>query len=450
MAAFASAWSGTSLVPSAPPRNSGRSSGTQYPRVPKYRKNGDGRAFVSHPSIPNKSRRLYLGKWGTKESRLEYEKWLTAFLTGSSIPTSVNHNSITVAELAVEYLTFAINYYSQDGVPTGEYAEVKASLKFFLDLFINELGTSIGPRHLRFYQQHLVSHGYRRGVINVRVGRIKRFIKWCCAQELIPPSIYQGLAVVDGLRRGRSNAKESEKVKPVPLQDVEALLPFMSPVLRAMVQLQYLCGMRPGEVCIMRGCDIDQSGPIWLYRPARHKTEGTGRVLAKAITQRGQEILKPFLKDRPETYLFSPAVSKAWRYVPPGKVSTRKTPIYPHEQRARERRAMIRELRAGREIPQSQQTGRRIGTHYSSGSYSKAIAYAHKLAAKHGVEIPHWHPHQLRHTIATQISHTLGEQAASVWLGHASLNTTAIYTERNVEELLAIAQRLDRALEQGD
>ncbi len=43
-----------------------------------------------------------------------------------------------------------------------------------------------------------------------------------------------------------------------------------------MIELQLLTGMRPAEVCAMRGCDIDTSGKMWLYRPASHKTQHHG------------------------------------------------------------------------------------------------------------------------------------------------------------------------------
>ncbi len=31
--------------------------------------------------------------------------------------------------------------------------------------------------------------------------------------------------------------------------------------------VQLLTGMRPGEAVVMRGLDLDTSGPVWFYRP---------------------------------------------------------------------------------------------------------------------------------------------------------------------------------------
>jgi len=41
----------------------------------------------------------------------------------------------------------------------------------------------------------------------------------------------------------------------------------------AMVELQWLTGMRSGEVTRMRTGEIDTTGKLWIYRPSRHKTQ---------------------------------------------------------------------------------------------------------------------------------------------------------------------------------
>ena len=43
-----------------------------------------------------------------------------------------------------------------------------------------------------------------------------------------------------------------------------------------MVRLQLLSGARPGEMVILRPCDIDMSGKVWLYRPELHKNSWRG------------------------------------------------------------------------------------------------------------------------------------------------------------------------------
>ncbi len=56
----------------------------------------------------------------------------------------------------------------------------------------------------------------------------------------------------------------------MPVEDstVEATLPYLSAVVADMIRLQRLTGMRPGEVCAVRPCDVDRSEEVWTYRPA--------------------------------------------------------------------------------------------------------------------------------------------------------------------------------------
>jgi site-specific recombinase XerC len=52
--------------------------------------------------------------------------------------------------------------------------------------------------------------------------------------------------------------------------------------------------------------------------------------------------------------------------------------------------------------------------------------------------IPHWHPHQLRHTAATELRKTHGLEAAQVILGHRTLTVTQVYAEKNVAAAMSI------------
>jgi len=44
-----------------------------------------------------------------------------------------------------------------------------------------------------------------------------------------------------------------------------------------------------------------------------------------------------------------------------------------------------------------------------------------------------WHPHQIRHTLATELRKEYGLEGAQVVLGHRSLLATQIYAEKNAE-----------------
>ena len=124
---------------------------------------------------------------------------------------------------------------------------------------------------------------WSRKYTNRQTGRIKAVFKWAVAGELVPPSVYHGLMAVADLPKGRSEARETAPVRPVPEEFVRAVRPLVSSHIRTMTDLQLLTGMRPGEVCVMRTCDIDRSRRVWLYRPAKHKTQHHGNAGVKGI-----------------------------------------------------------------------------------------------------------------------------------------------------------------------
>ena len=111
---------------------------------------------------------------------------------------------------------------------------------------------------------------------------------------MIPPSVLHGLQAVAGLRRGRTAARETELVTPVPNALLAAVLPHTSRQVAAMIQLQRLKGMRPCEVTIMWGCDMETIGKIWVYRPESHKTEHHSKERLIYLGPQAQAILKPW------------------------------------------------------------------------------------------------------------------------------------------------------------
>jgi integrase len=152
----------------------------------------------------------------------------------------------------------------------------------------------------------MIRAGLCRNEVNKRTRHIVRAFKWAVESELVPPGVHQGVKSVAGLRKGRSHARESEPAKPVPDAHVDAIAPHVSRQVWAMVQLQRLTGMRPGEVTIMRTRDIDMLGNVSIYRPESHKTEHHGKEREIPLGPRAQAVLKPWLRADSAAYLFSP------------------------------------------------------------------------------------------------------------------------------------------------
>ena len=282
----------------------------------------------------------------------------------------------------------------------------------------------------------MIGTGLSRGVINKRVGQIKRAFKWAVAEELVPPSLYHGLQAVAGLTFGRSKARETEPVRPVPDLHVAIVLPFVSPHVAAMIKLQRLSGMRAGEIVLMRPCDIDTSGDIWIYEPFDHKGRWRGHRKQVPLGPEAQKILQPFLARDPQAFLFSPQEAEAWRleHRPPYHGCQRKTKVYPCELK---RRQKLKETRRKQRKPKRPKRDR-----YDTNSYRRAIEYGLKKAKKVGFAVPHWHPHQLRHNRGTEVRKKYGIEAAQVALGHARADMTEVYAEKNLEQARQIAKEM--------
>ena len=100
----------------------------------------------------------------------------------------------------------------------------------------------------------MIENGWCRTAINRNVARIKHVFKWAVSQEVLPSSVLQALTTVSGLRRGKSEAHESYPVKP----SHRLTSTLFCPTCRhrsAMIRLELLTGMRPGEVVMMRAKD---------------------------------------------------------------------------------------------------------------------------------------------------------------------------------------------------
>jgi hypothetical protein len=72
-----------------------------------------------------------------------------------------------------------------------------------------------GPLELKAVRQGWIVAGLSRAECNRRANIVRRAIKWAAAEKLVPASVYHGLLVVDGLRKGRTTARETELVGPV-------------------------------------------------------------------------------------------------------------------------------------------------------------------------------------------------------------------------------------------
>lgn len=366
-------------------------------------------------------RDFYLGRHGSAESRRAFDRRLAEWLANNRLLVT-DRQGLTMTELMAKYVAFANGYYRKDGRPTSERHGIAQALRPVRSLYARLVAAEFSPQKLKAVRQALVDHGLCRTVVNQGVGRIRRMFRWAVENELVPPSVYHGLLAVSWLKRGRTDARETDPVRPVADPRVDGIRKHVSKQVWAIVELQRLTGMRAGEVVIMRRCDLDVSGAIWLYKPASHKTEHHGHSRAVELGPRAQEVVRPFLKPNLQAFLFSPTDAVA------DKVAEKR----------RKRKSKVQPSQLDRSKPHPQ---RQPGDRYTVASYRRAIERGCALAWPVPKEMKdpgailawrrthRWHPHQLRHSYATRIRREYGIEAARILLGHRSTAVTELYAE---------------------
>lgn len=372
-------------------------------------------------------RDFLLGTYHSSSSKAEYNRRIAEWIAnGRMLPRA--KADLTISELVDAFRLHAERYYVRpDGRQTTEVGNYRQALRPLRSLYGPTRAAEFGPLALDAVRNRMIELGRCRRYINSQIARIKLLFKWGASQELVPASVHQTLATVAGLRCGRTDAIESEPIRPVPDDVVNATLEHLGPTLRAMVQIQRLTGARPGEICAMRMGDVERTGEIWTYRPAIHKTRRFGHERMIYIGKRGQAVLQPFtVKKDPFAPVFCPADSMA---------------------EMRQRRSEYRKtsLSCGNIVGSNRRRHpkRQPGDLFSVDSYRRAIARATDAAdkwAKGGRVVgnderivPRWHPHQLRHSSATAIRQQFGLEAAQHVLGHKTLAITQIYAEKNAD-----------------
>lgn len=361
----------------------------------------------------------YLGPYGTVESYEKYNRLITErYPNGlNSVEPSLAFHTlphrdkeITIVELIATYWQHVKGYYVKNGKPTSEQNSIRYALRPLKDLYGHELCRDFGPLALGTVQSKMIEQGITRKRINQHIGRIRRMFKWAVAKEILPVMTYEALNTLEGLRKGRSAAKESIPIKPVEAEYVEAVLPFLTPQIQSMVRLQGKTGCRPGEITIIRPCDVDQTIDPWIYTPGSHKTEHHNLERRIPIGTEAQRILLPWLNRPIEAYCFNPQEARA-AYDSTRRLN-RKTPQTP----------------SSRHRKHKKHPKRKPGDHYTTVSYGRAIERACDRA-----KVPHWHPNQLRHNVATEVRRKYGLEGSQVVLGHSTANITQIYAERDFE-----------------
>jgi integrase len=435
------------------------------PRIPGYRRHSSGQARVT---LDGKDH--LLGPFGSAESKEGYRRLIAEWLAGHGrFAPKEDAEPIAVSELILAYWKFAKGYYGFDG-KRGDEACLRDALRPVRSLYGRTPAREFGPKSLKACRQEMIEKGWSRTYVNAQVDRVRRMFRWAASEELLPPGVHEGLRAVSGLRAGKTEARETKKVRPAAAECIDAALARLPPVVAAMVRFQLLTGCRPDEVCRFRACDVDmQDRSCWVYRPGsdhgpygRHKTAHHRHERLIFIGPKAQQVLRPYLGTKPDAYCFSPAEAEAEAVRAANRRKGRKTPLY----------ASHLARMAAKRKPKPQ---RAPGDRYDTGSYRRAIRracdMAHPLPERLGprrqedgklesraawwarltVEEQNevrvwrrdhrWHPNQLRHSRATELRRH-GLDVAKTILGHSKVETTQIYAEKDLKAAMELVGKI--------
>jgi integrase len=347
-------------------------------------------------------RSYYLGKHGSEASYREYERLRAEFALGTAMPRSPPTPGRTVDELIAAWILA-----EPRGQNHPQVERVCRACTPLSRLFGSTPAVEFRANRLRAVQEAMISQSWMtdaerekcgpwtRRYINTSMQRILIIFRWGESTERLPMGITEHLRTVPPLKLSDRRVKDAPPREPVSWKEqVEPCMPHLAPVIQAMLIVQYHAALRPSEVCTMRRCEIDQSSVagVWLYRPTSHKGQWRGHDLVKVLGPICQQALAPWLLSaEPDAFIF-----------PPEK--------------------------------------RRNGaTRYLENGYAQAVRRA---IAETGVK-PSWCLYQLRHAAARAAEIAGGLAAAGAMLGHHSLETTKIYTDRQRLALaIEIAQKI--------
>jgi integrase len=368
---------------------------TWPPPVHHHRRSGQARVRIN-------GKDYYLGPYGSPEAEEALAALLVRHARGelggrvAAAPAAPR----TVADVAAEWLAEAAPGYSARG---REPAHFRRSLAPLLRLYgtlpadqfdVEKLdrvrramldGSWMTPAERQGLQARNRSPAWSARVVARRVVRLRTLWRWAERRALVPKGSWAHLRALPPLGPSEP-ARRLPRRKPAEWADVLAACRHLTPRHRAAVLTLWWSGARPGELRVMRPCDLDRSGPVWVYRPHEHKNDWRDMERVVHLGPRCQALLRPLLGGLgPEDHVFAGRGGPA-------------APLHP-------------------------------------GTLEEALR---KACAAAGVSFT---AYQLRHAAKRRITRALGLDAARSVLGQASLDTTDRYAAGGDEKLAGDAAR---------
>jgi integrase len=374
-----------------------------------------------------------VGEVTRKAALARFNNWLrNEWESKPTVRNPEDPNLYTVNMLADQYQRHAETIYRKNGKLTSHIEQVKSALDALRKTFGDSPVEMVGAPQIVRLRDAMVYSTDRKGnaskltasTVNGRLRIIRQAFVWGRLYSSVPAAVAYDVSLVKPLRPGRNDAKPSKIVAPVPEDVFRATLKETPQTVADMAWLQYWTGMRSGEVCQLRVCDIQANGDVWLYKPLSHKSEHQGKVRVVAIGPNGQKVLAPYIAKRKlNEYVFLPEDAHRERLE---RIGFAKVMAYQMSRST---------FKPGRCF--------RGETYYNKIAYACDRAFDPEGEKRAAGDYSHrWHPHRLRHNAATRMRAALGIEAASDVLGHSGFSTTLIYAERSLERAKEAARKV--------
>jgi len=356
------------------------------PAIYHHKKSGRDRVRIDGKDV-------YLGPHGSREARAAYAKLLADVAEGRPVAgEEVAASAMEVDDVLAEWWAQAARKYSQRG---REATNFRAALRPLSRLFGTTAASEFRSDQLEGLRLAMATGswmtdaergkaagksgrrpvGWCANVCNRACGRVKTVWRWAERKGYVPEGRWAHLCSLPPIAANDATARHTKARRAFEGPELEMVCRACPRPVAAMLRLQYLTGMRSGEVRIMRACDVDRSADVWVYAPFQHKNDWRGQERHVYLGPEAQAVLLPYLleAESPAAFLFRPTI-------------------------------------------------RRAKDHYGAETYAHAVRRA---GIEAGVE--NFHPYLCRHAAKRRIAREMGLEAARVMLGQKSIQSAAGY-----------------------
>ncbi|GHT28891.1 integrase [Planctomycetales bacterium] len=269
------------------------------------------------------------------------------------------------------------------------------------------------PGYLIWYKRSLIEQGYAKSQVKRYIKVVKQVFSWAATPrydegtwDILPTMVSASLIAEMKMIKvtDADNCRENPLRLDVAYEYIQAVMDYVSPIIEAMMRVQYLTGMRPGEVCTMKVGDIKKTkaefgnhyrlwdGENWLYVAAEHKTKKYIGERQFAIAMEEQEILEPYLAGKSASDFVFSKTSK-----------------------------------------------RGFGKPFTTDEYGR---YIKRTIEKY--ELEKFTAHQIKHSAVSDTSEKHNRDKARALAGHTSETMTARYDHSDDKKLFAMARERNR------